>query len=251
MLQRFAPAVRVMHGVTAHLERRALTWMAARLPRRVNPDHLTALAAAAAAGAALGYVLARGWPPALHLVNACLLLHWLGDSLDGTLARVRDEQRPRYGFYVDHVLDSASAVMLLLGIAASGLMSPIVALALLAAYLLMSVETYLASYCVGAFRLSFLGVGPTELRILLAAGNVAALSHPIVEIGGRAWLLFDVGAAVAIPALIIAFLTGAVRHGRALYRAEPRPSARSCRCAPPAPSCGAPRQPAPAAAGRG
>src|SRR4029450_4840837 len=101
--------------------------------------------------------------------------------------------------------------------AAARLMSLPLAMAFLIAYLLVSVEVYLATYCLSTFRMSFLGFGPTELRLLLAIGNLAALTRPVVQRLGDPWKLFDVGAAVAIPALVIAFATSAIRNGRALY----------------------------------
>lgn len=241
---RFVNAVRQMNGVTARLERRFLVWIAQRLPAAVNADHLTALAAVAMLGAASAYVWARAWPPALHLVNLCLAINWFGDSLDGTVARVRDQQRPRYGFYVDHVLDCAGIALLVLGMAASGLMSQTMALAFLVAYFLVSIEVFLATYCLATFRMSFLGVGPTELRLLVIAGNLAALRWPTADAAGHSWPLFDLGALVAIPLLLIAFLWGAVRTGRALSVAEPRPSGRVSRYAGSIPSPDAPRQPA-------
>jgi phosphatidylglycerophosphate synthase len=211
-----------MNGWTAAREKQLLVWMAERLPARINSDHLTALAALAMVGAALAYAAASRWPGALHLVNLCLLINWFGDSLDGTVARVRNQQRPRYGFYVDHVLDCAGIAVLVAGMAASGLMSLTLAMAFLIAFLLVSIEAYLATYCLSTFRMSFLGFGPTELRLLLAVGNLVALTRPVVNVFGDPWQLFDIGAAVAIPGLVIAFATSAFRNGRALFLAEPR-----------------------------
>lgn len=173
-------------------------------------------------GGAAAYWWAASWPPALHLVNACLLVNWFGDSLDGTVARVRHQQRPRYGFYVDHVLDSAGITVLVTGMVASGLMSPTLGLAFLIAYLLVSIEAYLATYCLATFKMSVLGVGPTELRILLAIANLAALRSPVVTLFGRDWMLFDVGVVVAVPLLLGAFVVSAISHGHALFVAEPR-----------------------------
>jgi phosphatidylglycerophosphate synthase len=220
--QGFAHATRVMNGWTAACEKQLLVWLANRMPQRINSDHLTMLAALAMVGAAAGYAAASRWPGALHLVNLCLVINWFGDSLDGTLARVRNQQRPRYGFYVDHVLDCAGIAILVFGMSASGLMSLTLAMAFLIAYFLVSIEVFLATYCLSTFRMSFLGFGPTELRILLAVGNLVALAHPTVEIFGSPWRLFDVGAGVAIPGLVIAFATSAIRNGRELYRIEPR-----------------------------
>ena len=243
---RFLHATRVMNGITARLEKKALLWMAERLPAAVHSDHLTALAALAMAGAAACYAWAREWPSALHLVNACLLLNWFGDSLDGTVARVRNQQRPRYGFYVDHVLDCAGIALLVMGMAASGLMSLPLALGFLVAYFLVSLEVYLATYCLATFKMSFAGFGPTELRILVAVGNLFALNSGTAAVFGRTMPLFDIGAAVAIPVLLIAFLTAAVRNGRALFAAEPRPSAQSSRRADSLPSSDARPRRAPA-----
>jgi archaetidylinositol phosphate synthase len=164
-------------------------------------------------------------------------LNWFGDSLDGTVARVRNQQRPRYGFYVDHVIDCGGTALLVLGMAASGLMSLPVALGFLVAYFLVSLEVYLATYCLGTFKMSYLGFGPTELRIVLAVANLAALRWPTATVFGGSWPMFDVGAAVAIPVLVIAFLSAAVRNGRALFVAEPRPSAQFSPRADSPPSC--------------
>ncbi len=222
MTQGFTTATRLMHGWTATREKQLLVWMARRMPAAVHSDHLTALAALAMAGAALAYWAAGEWRGALHLVNLCLLVNWFGDSLDGTLARVRNQQRPRYGFYVDHVLDCAGIVVLVLGMAASGLVSLTVAMAFLIVYLLVSAETYLATYTLQTFHMSFLGFGPTELRLLLAVGNLVAITRPVVQIFGEPWNLFDVGLALATPGLLLAFTTAAIRHGRRLFLEEPR-----------------------------
>ena len=238
---RFLHATRVMNGVTARLEKKVLLWLAHRMPAAIHSDHLTTLAAVAMVGAAVAYAAAQDWPLALLLVNVFLVLNWFGDSLDGTLARVRNQQRPRYGFYVDHVIDCAGIALLVLGMAASGLMSLPLALGFLVAYFLVSLEVYLATYCLATFKMSFLGFGPTELRVLLALANLAALRWPVATVFGQTWPIFDVGAAVAIPVLVIAFLTAAVRNGRALFVAEPRPSAQSSQCADSPPSSDARR----------
>jgi phosphatidylglycerophosphate synthase len=218
----FVNATRMMNGLTAQTEKRALIWMAERMPRWINSDHLTALAGIAMVGGSISYAMSRVWPPALILVNVCLAINWFGDSLDGTLARVRDQQRPRYGFYVDHVLDCVGIALLVGGMAASGLLSPLVALALLVAYFLVSIEVYLATYCLATFKMSFLGFGPTELRLLLGVGNIAALVDPTSTIAGQTFRLFDIGAVVAIAGLLVTFTVSTLRNGRALFLAEPR-----------------------------
>jgi phosphatidylglycerophosphate synthase len=217
------------HGsVLAEREARVLIWLARRMPRRVNADHLTALGAIAMAGAGAAFAAARVAPWALTLVPACLALNWFGDSLDGTVARVRGHLRPRYGYYVDHVIDLANAVVLFAGLACSGLMQPWLALALLAAYVLLCAESFLATHAVGVFRLSFSGFGPTELRLVLSAGALAAIQHATIRpFGTGPFLLFDVGGAIALAGMALAFVASALRNGRALYRAEPLPGAGS------------------------
>ncbi len=211
------------HGsLLAAAEKRLLIWMAARLPRAVTPDHLTLLALLAMAAAGCAFAAARWWPPALWLVVAALAVNWFGDSLDGTLARVRRAERPRYGFYVDHVLDIVGTAFLVGGLACSGYMTPVVALVLLAAYLLVTAEIFLATAAHGVFRMSFLWFGPTELRIVLAAGTLALFSDPHVDLGilGR-HQLFDVGGAAAAAGLFVALAAAAIRNTRVLARLEP------------------------------
>ena len=163
--------VRDHRSLLATAEKRLLIAIAQRLPLWVHSDHLTGLAMAAMAVASAGYVLARWDTRALWLVVFALAVNWFGDSLDGTLARVRKVERPKYGFYVDHVLDIVGITLLFGGLAASPFMSPVIALALLVAYLLVSGEVFLATAVRGVFKMSFGGIGPTELRILLAIGT--------------------------------------------------------------------------------
>jgi phosphatidylglycerophosphate synthase len=195
--------------------------MAARLPARVNPDHLTALGFLALLGAGAAYAAASVFPKAgLSVAIACLVLNWFGDSLDGTVARVRRQQRPRYGFYVDHILDSIGTVVLFAGIACSGLMSFPAAAVLLVAYLLVSIEVFLATYTVGRFQLSFGGFGPTELRLLLITGNFFAMRRADATLFGYTWRLFDIGAACGIVGLVAVLVISATRHTALLYREE-------------------------------
>lgn len=220
---RYRNPTRVLTSVLASVEKRTLVWLARRMPARVTSDHLTALALASMIGAGASYALARVTPAGLLLATLCLAVNWFGDSLDGTLARVRGHERPRYGFYVDHVVDAIGAAALLGGLALSGYMAPLVALGVLAAYLLVCVEVFLATHSLGTFTMSYLGIGPTELRILLAAANLAAFTGGAPRIAGQTLPLFDIGGAVGIIGLTAIFLITAVRHTRALYQAEPIP----------------------------
>lgn len=215
-----------IHGsLLAAAEKRLLVRMASAMPAAVNSDHLTFLGAAAMLAAGVCYAAGAAWPPALALAIVCLAINWFGDSLDGTLARVRKVERPRYGFYVDHVLDIVGATLLFGGLAASGFMNPLIALALLIGYLLVSGEVFLATSVHGVFRMSFSGFGPTELRILLAAGTIALFRDPYVDLGvfGR-MRLFDFGGLIGIAGMAVAFTVNVVRNTTALSRLEPRPN---------------------------
>lgn len=214
--------VRVNTSLLAASEKRLLIWIAGRLPRWVHSDHLSALGLAAMAGAGASFWLMRSDPVAgAGLVTLSLLLNWFGDSLDGTLARVRNQQRPRYGYYVDHVIDLAGTAMLFAGLAASEYMSPIVAALFVASFFLVSAEAYLATHARGVFRMSFLGVGPTELRILLAAGAFATAATPrVTPFGLFEMRLFDLGGIVGGTGMVMAFVITSIGNTRALYREE-------------------------------
>ena len=219
----FPEATRSLTSILAPVEKRTLIWLAHRLPGWVNSDHLTVLALAAMVLGGLSYWLASVTPAGLLLVVACLAINWFGDSLDGTLARVRNHQRPRYGFYVDHVVDALGALFLLGGLGLSGYMNPFVALSLLAAYLLLMVEAFLATHTLGTFKMSHFMIGPTELRILLAIGNLVLLVHPMADMFGHQYRLFDVGGVVAIVGMLFTLMFAATVNTRALYRVEPLP----------------------------
>lgn len=216
-------AVRVNTSVLARAEKRALIWIAERLPAWVTSDQLTVLGFLSLIGAGGAYWYASVRPLALMLVIPLLALNWFGDSLDGTLARVRNRQRPRYGFYVDHLLDAVGTFCLMSGLALSGFMNAAVAYAFLIVYLLLSIEIYLATHALGKFKLSFWNFGPTELRILLIVGNFFAFRNPVALIGGRPFLLFDVGFAIGAVALGIILIQAAVAHTKELYRQERLP----------------------------
>ena len=216
----FPDMLRVQESWVAVTEKRALLWLAARTPEAVNSDHLTALGLIAQIGAGACYALAsrnRLW---LLGVVACLALNWLGDSLDGTLARVRQRLRPRYGFYVDHIVDSFGALALMGGLALSGYMHPRIATGLLIAFLMLSIQSYLATHALGEFRLSFWRFGPTELRILLAVGNLALFWKPVVHFVGGIYRLFDVGGAIGLAGMSLMVVVFTVQNTHRLYREE-------------------------------
>jgi archaetidylinositol phosphate synthase len=221
--EQFAAANRVNEALTASVERRVLQWMARRMPDWVTSDGLTALGLGAQVGAGVGYALSRYNRYALLLVILCIVLNWFGDSMDGTLARVRHQLRPRYGFYVDHVVDIFGSAALMCGMGLSGLVHWEIAMAMLVGFLLLAGESYLATYTLSRFQMSQGLCGPTELRILMIAGNVALLRDPYATVFGYRVLLFDLGGTIAAVCMFATVILVAVRHTAELYREEPLP----------------------------
>ena len=217
----FKDAFRLQESFTATAERKALAWLAARLPARVNSDHLTLVGFVAMFLAGASYAFARTHRAGLILATFFLALNWFGDSLDGTLARLRNRQRPRYGFYVDHMIDTFGGFFLMGGLAISGFVDWRIALGMFVAFLMLSVQVYLATYTVGTFQLSFAKFGPTEIRILLALGNVALWLHPDARIFGSSYRVFDVGGIIAIAGMSLMLIVSTIFNTVKLYRAEP------------------------------
>jgi len=209
--------IREHDSILAASEKRLLVRMAGALPAWVNSDHLTFTGSVAMLGIGVSF-WAGGW--ALLMVIPLLAVNWFGDSLDGTLARVRKQERPRYGYYVDHVLDAVGFAALFGGLMLGGHLSPSIGLAFLAAYYLLVAEISMATHARGRFKMAFMKVGPTELRMLLAAGTIQLMRSDFAVMFGHRWLLFDVGAAVAIAGTLLAFVVNAVRNGIALYNEE-------------------------------
>ena len=219
----FRTARRVNEALTARMEKRALQWMAERAPGWLSSDQLTMLGLAAQVGAGVCYALSRYDRRALLLVIVCLVLNWFGDSMDGTLARVRGQQRPRYGFYVDHMVDIFGSTALMCGLGFSGLLHWQTAVAMLVAFLLLSSESYLATYSLSCFQMSQGIFGPTEIRILLIIGNLALLRSEYATLFGYRMLLFDLGGAIATVSMFVMAIWTTMRHTAELYRQEPLP----------------------------
>ena len=219
----FVNAVRRNGSVTAAAEKRLLVWMAERVPAWVSSDGLTLLGFGAQIAAGACYALARYDRRWLALGIWCIVLNWLGDSLDGTLARVRQKQRPRYGFYVDHMVDAFGSIALMAGLGLSGLVHWPVAVAMLVGFLLLAGESFLATYTLGRFEMSQGMFGPTEIRLLLIAGNIALMRTPLVTVFGHQWLLFDIGGVIAVLGMFGMAVWVSLRHTAELYREEPLP----------------------------
>ncbi|MGI4828201.1 MAG: CDP-alcohol phosphatidyltransferase family protein [Janthinobacterium lividum] len=219
----FTTARRVNQALSASIEQRALQWMASHAPRWVSSDQLTLLGFGAQLCAGLCYGVSRNHHRFLLLVIACVVLNWIGDSLDGTLARTRQQQRPRYGFYVDHMVDILGSVALMCGLGFSGFLHWQTAIAMLIGFLLLSSESYLATYTLSRFQLSQGLFGPTEIRLLLILGNVALLRNPYATVLGHKLLLFDLGGTIAAVCMFAMTLVITFRHTAELYRLEPLP----------------------------
>jgi phosphatidylglycerophosphate synthase len=216
----FKDAFRLQESFTAAAERKALAWLAVRLPARVNSDHLTLLGFVAMFLAGASYAFARTHRAGLILATLFLALNWFGDSLDGTLARLRNRQRPRYGFYVDHMIDTFGGFFLMGGLAISGFVDWRIALGMFVTFLMLSVQVYLATYTVGTFQLSFAKFGPTEIRILLALGNAALWFHPDARLLGMPYRIFDIGGIIAIAGMVLMLVVSTIFNTVKLYRAE-------------------------------
>ncbi|MCU1272283.1 MAG: hypothetical protein JWN74_3577 [Acidobacteriaceae bacterium] len=213
----FRQAARLQQSILTGPEKRLLIWMAERTPYRIGPDHLTLLGFVAQLMTGVSYAVAGSNRLWLIAGIGFLALNWFGDSMDGTLARVRQKQRPRYGFYVDHILDSVGAVALMIGLALSGYMGPAIAISLLILFLLLSIQSYLATYTLGEFRMSFWSFGPTELRVLLISGNLAVFQWPTVL---HHYRLFDVGGAIGIAGMTTMLIYFTARNIVRLYNEE-------------------------------
>jgi archaetidylinositol phosphate synthase len=196
-------------------EARALEWIARRMPAAIKPDHLTALGVVAALGIAAAYVLSNGDESWLWAASALLVVHWLGDSLDGTLARVRKSERPRYGYYLDHLVDAFATAAIGIGLGLSPYMLLAVGLAIVVAYLILSINTYLETHAFGVFTLGYGRLGPTEARLFLIAINTALV------LGMPGFGLLDVAGISLAAGMLLALIGRARRNLRRLAELEP------------------------------
>jgi archaetidylinositol phosphate synthase len=219
----FKTAVRQQESLLTPLEKRVLAWLAHHMPAWVNSDHLTLLGFAGMIMAGVCYYLSRMSPLFLLGAIVSLAVNWFGDSLDGTLARFRKRQRPRYGFYVDHVVDAFGMMFLVGGLGLSNYMTAAVAMAFLIVYFLMNIEIYLATYTIGVFRLSYGIWGPTELRIIVAGGTFVLFVKPNVLILGHPFLLCDVAGVVATIVIGSIAVVSSIRNTASLYDEERLP----------------------------
>jgi phosphatidylglycerophosphate synthase len=219
----FKNATREQNSVLAPLERAALLGLVRRMPAWVNSDHLSLLGLVAMLLAGVFYAASGRNPMLLHLVNVCIFLNWFGDSLDGTLARYRECQRPRYGFYVDHIIDTFGTMFLIVGLALSGYMTERVAAVTLVVFLMLAINSYLAAHTLGIFKISHGKLGPTEIRLVLIIGNLFLIHGAHARIFGHRFLLFDIGGVVGSVMMGIMLVVSSIINTHALYKLEPMP----------------------------
>ncbi len=214
---------RTSQFLLARLEKRILPRMAEALPGWVVPDHLTLLGMLASLGIGVAYVLSNRAEAWLWAASGLLVVQWFGDSLDGTLARVRKIERPRYGFYLDHLTDAFATLVIGLGLGLSPYMLLAVGLAIVIAYLLLSINVYLETHVFGRFSFGYGMLGPTEVRVVLIGLNTTALllgPWPF-EFAGLGMTVFDVAGLAAALGLVFLLLGRSVQNLRELARLEP------------------------------
>ena len=166
-----ADAVRIQTSILNALEKKVLVWLAVRQPKWMTSDILTYIGTFGAVTIAVGYILSSRNINFLWLSSIGFAINWYGDSLDGTLARVRKTQRPIYGYYIDHTIDAINEVMIFLGAGLSGLMHLDIALMALVMYLLITINVSINAHLKKEFKLTYAKLGPTEFRILAVILN--------------------------------------------------------------------------------
>lgn len=213
-------SARIQQNLLAASERRLLNWLCARMPNWVTPDQLTALGMAGAGMTFAGYALSHGNPAILWLAVAGYVVNWFGDSLDGSLARHRSCERPRFGYFIDHSCDAMATFLILGGLGLSPYVRLDVALLATIGYLLMSIHAFLFAKVSGEFRLSYAAAGPTELRLMLIGLTIAMyLQGPepgfVAPVSG-----FDIFVGTAAMVLVGLFIGQTMMAARRLSRLD-------------------------------
>ena len=208
MIKTNRPEVRIQTSFLNAIEKKILIWMAERIPKRINSDHLTIIGFAGALISTAGYILSNWGNHFLWLASFGLVVNWFGDSLDGTLARVRNVQRPIYGFFIDHNVDALTILVICIGAGLSPYIKLTTALMVLVAYLIISIYTYINAYVVGEFKITYNKLGPTEFRIVVILINTIFIYFPyesqLVTLKDMSFSIFDVtGIGVSLIILII------------------------------------------------
>ena len=218
---------RVNRILLGPLERPALKWLAERMPGWITPDILTAIGFFGAILIAVSYYLTNFNPAFLWLASFGFFINWFGDSLDGTLARFRKIERPRYGFFLDHTLDSASETIIFIGLGLSPYVNLNLAFLALIGYLLLSIFVFISTYVSGEFKISYGSFGPTEIRAVAILANtlIFFMGNPVVGIFGREIALYDLLLGIVTVALFSIFIVSTILRARELNKMEKRDQA--------------------------
>ena len=227
-----ADAVRIQTSLLNAVEKKVLVWLAERQPRWMTSDILTYTGTLGAVVIALGYILSAVDLNFLWLSSAGFVINWYGDSLDGTLARVRKMQRPVYGYYIDHTMDCINEFIMFIGIGLSGLMHFELAMIILAVYFMLTVNVSINAHLKKEFRLTYASLGPTEFRIIaIIANTLLATVYPIAEfsvvvpVAGKEVILtsLDLIGILVLCILIIIYLSTVVKDAKGYAEMDPMP----------------------------
>lgn len=213
---------RIINSLLGSSEKKALIWLAQRMPAWVVPDTLTLLGLFASVVIFVGYALTTYDSRFLWLASFGFVLNWFGDSLDGTLARVRKIERPRYGFFVDHMIDSVDEILIFLGLGLSPFVNFNLACIALIVYMLMSIFVYLGTYVNGVFRISYAGIGPTETRVLAILANTLVFftGNPLVHLPFASPTLYDILVFLIIILGVVLFTVNSISMAADLSRED-------------------------------
>lgn len=218
-------AERLQNSILNSTEKKVLIWIAKRIPKRINSDHLTIIGFVGAFITAAGYILSNWGLEFLWLASFGLFVNWFGDSLDGTLARVRNAQRPIYGFFIDHSIDGLTVSVMCIGAGLSPLISFSIAMLVLSGYLLLSIFTYINTYLENKFKIAYSKLGPTEFRLIVVLVNTMFIYLPIkyhqISLMGTTLKLFDVIGFVLALILIFIYLVSFIKDKKKYEKIDP------------------------------
>ena len=212
------PVQRIQRNILAAGERRLLTWLASRMPPSITPDRLTSIGFTGAALVATGYALSYFNIYWLWLSVVAYFINWFGDSLDGSLARFRKIERPKFGYFIDHSTDALGNMLIMIGLGLSPFLRMDVALFGLGAYLLLSIHTFVAARVVDEFRLSYVAAGPTELRLVLIAMTLSMFATGPGYVFGIDLSPFDIFIGGLGAILVLLFVVQTARTAKQLLR---------------------------------
>jgi phosphatidylglycerophosphate synthase len=217
---------RVHDMLLGPLERPALQWLSARMPAWISPDKLTGIGTIGAFVIFFSYWGTNSDSAYLWLASLGFVINWFGDSLDGTLARFRKIERPKYGFFVDHTVDSFNMVLIFVGLGISAYVRLDIALLACIGYLLMSILIYVAAFVSGEFKISYAKIGPTEMRLIAIMANtlIFFLGNPELNLGLFTLTAFDLIIAVVAAALMAFYVGSTATQALALRKIDAYPT---------------------------